>query len=143
MFDFIVKKKISKLTFDECNKFIPDFRYGKVIKVYDGDTITLGTIWKGKKYKFSIRLNGIDTPELRTKNEIEKRAGYFVRDQLRNKIDGRVVRIEIIDYDKYGRILGEVYLGTEKISEWLLKNRYCVKYGGGTKEIVDWKYLIE
>ena len=135
--------ELKDLSLDNCEDYRPKFEYGKILKVYDGDTVTIGTIMNGKKYKYSVRLNGIDTPELRTRNKIEKKAGYLVRDKLREKIDGMIVRIEILDYDKYGRILGEIYLEDEKITKWLLDNKYCYQYGGGTKETIDWSYLLD
>lgn len=141
MFKCILKRKINKLTWDDCEKFIPDFEYGKVIKVYDGDTITLGTILQGKPYKFSVRLEGIDAPELKTPNEIEKKAGYLVKSKLEDLILHQMVKININGYDKYGRILGKVYLNNLCINDWLLENKYCYQYTGKTKSIIDWSYL--
>ena len=45
-------------------------------------------------YKWTCRLTGIDTPEIRTSNHLEKQYGYFVRNQLRNKILNKVVRLK-------------------------------------------------
>jgi endonuclease YncB( thermonuclease family) len=59
---------------------LPDIKYGQVIKVYDGDTITIATpLFNGDEvphietYRFNIRLRGINTPELRTKNNQERK----------------------------------------------------------------------
>ena len=98
MLNFFLKRRINKLSWDNCEKFIPDFEYGKVIKVYDGDTITLGTILHGKPYKFSIRLEGIDAPELKTQNETEKKAGYLVKSKLESLILNKMVKINITGY---------------------------------------------
>lgn len=45
----------------------------KVIKVYDGDTITVVFNYNNKYYKWNCRLNGIDTPEIKSNNEDEKK----------------------------------------------------------------------
>ena len=67
----------------------------KVVKVYDGDTIKVvfplkykvkGIPILGKMYKWNCRLIGVDTPEIRTRNKLEKVHGYFVRDKLKEKI---------------------------------------------------------
>ena len=55
--------------------FVVPVKEGKVIKVYDGDTITVQFKLPYKSsplYKISVRLNGIDCPELKTKNDVEK-----------------------------------------------------------------------
>ena len=58
----------------------------KVVSVYDGDTIKavfpIMDSGSMKLYKWNCRLNGVDTPELRTKNKLEKELGYKVRDIL-------------------------------------------------------------
>ena len=62
------------------DSFVPPVNSGRVIKVYDGDTITIASKVPGLKnspiYKFSVRLNGIDTPEIKGKNEDEKAKSY-------------------------------------------------------------------
>ena len=68
-------RKIPKnLVFNELSNFYPNIKKGRVIKVYDGDSITVAARIPELKndtiYKFSIRLNRIDTPELRTNNSI-------------------------------------------------------------------------
>ena len=58
---------------------------GRVIKVYDGDTITIASKLPFKEsplYRLSVRLNGIDTPEIKGKNEDEKTAAKITRDAL-------------------------------------------------------------
>lgn len=142
MFDCIFKYKLRKLNLNNSIKFLPNIRYGKVIKVYDGDTITIGTIINNRNYQFQIRLNRLDTPELKTKNGIEKKAAIYVRDKLIEKILYQIVNIKIIKYDKYGRLLSEIYFNNENINDWLLNNKYAVPYNGDTKSINDWSHLI-
>ena len=59
----------SDLDIKKLHEFIAPINSGRVIKVYDGDTITVASKIPGLKkspiYKFSIRLNGIDCPEMR------------------------------------------------------------------------------
>ena len=111
---------------------------GRVIKVYDGDTITIASklpIKKSPIYRFSVRLNGIDTPEMKGAGvtDDEKSAAHqaqvFVSDLILNKY----VRLENIQNEKYGRILADVYIGDIHLNELLLKERYAIPYNGGTK----------
>lgn len=106
----------------------------KVLKVYDGDTITVAFPLGDIMYKWNCRLTGVDTPELRTRNLEEKKFGYEVRDELRKKIFGQVVQIECGEFDKYGRLLAKVHIENECINDWLIDNGYAFAYDGGKKK---------
>ena len=108
-----VLRKIPKnLVFNELSNFYPNIKKGRVIKVYDGDSITVAARIPELKndtiYKFSIRLNRIDTPELRTNNSIEKEYAIKIRDILSERIMNKMVNLKVIKTDKYGRYLAEV-----------------------------------
>lgn len=113
---------------------------GKVVKVYDGDTVHIVFPVFGKMYKWNCRISRIDTPELRTKNEKEKKYGYMVKDILLKRILNKVVNVECGDFDKYGRLLVEINDG-ENISDWLISNRYAFEYDGGTKQ--NWEDYLD
>ena len=88
------------------------FHYrGNVVKVYDGDTITvdidLGFHVQMKKEKF--RLNRINTPEVRGP---EKEQGYVSRDWLRNRILGKEIMLVTLKdkKGKYGRWLADIWM---------------------------------
>jgi len=109
---------------------------GRVIKVYDGDTITIASklpFNDSPLYRLSVRLNGIDTPEIKGKNDDEKTAAKNARDSLSALILNKYVTLKNIQSEKYGRILAEVYLDDICLNEWMIKERYAVKYDGGTK----------
>jgi endonuclease YncB( thermonuclease family) len=112
----------------------------KCVKVYDGDTITV--VFKpfeimllNSIYKYNIRLAGIDTPELKTNNIDEKKKAVYVRDLLREKILDKFVVIKCGKFDKYGRLLADVYdeNKTEHINKWLIDGGFANVYDGGTK----------
>jgi len=87
----------------------------------------------GVLYKWNCRLSGVDTPEIRTRNEREKKYGYIVRDKLREQILDQVVNVECGELDKYGRLLVTVYKGEQDMNRWLIDNDYAFAYDGGTK----------
>jgi len=108
---------------------------GVVTKVIDGDTIKVSGI------NTSVRLWGVDTPELSTSK------GQLVKTIVSNKLLGKNVTLNIDDtknYDKYGRLLAKVYLNGEDINKWLLDEKYARvmyippsefnKYTGGLTE---------
>ena len=74
---------------------------GKVIKVADGDTIT---VLDSNKVQHRVRIAGIDAPEKGQPfgNTSKKRLGELVA--------GKEVRVEFEKYDRYGRIVGKVWV---------------------------------
>jgi micrococcal nuclease len=122
---------------------------GHVIKVYDADTITIASKLpynESPLYRLSVRLNGIDTPEIKGTgvSDEEKDAAKVARDFVYNLVFNKFVRLENVQSEKYGRILADVYIGDIHLNELLVKERYAVKYDGGTKKKpVSWnKYRL-
>ena len=106
----------------------------KIVSVYDGDTVKAVFPLNGTLYKWNCRLTGIDTPEIRTSDKLQKKFGYEVRDFLRNKILNKVVTLKCQDLDKYGRLLAEIHIDDLNINQWLIDSGYAFAYDGGTKE---------
>ena len=110
---------------------------GRVIKVYDGDTITIASklpFADSPLYRLAVRLNGIDTPEIKGKSEDEKTAAKQARDAVSNLILNKHVTLQNIQTEKYGRILADVFIGELHLNNWLVTERYAIKYDGGTKK---------
>tara|TARA_B110000261_G_scaffold157187_1_gene191932 strand:+ start:1376 stop:1771 length:396 start_codon:yes stop_codon:yes gene_type:complete len=106
---------------------------GIITKVYDGDSVHAVFSFMDVAYKWVCRLDGVDTPELRTKNENEKIMGYKVRDALREKILYKEVLIQCGKFDKYGRLLITLLLDGENVNNWLIEKEFAYEYHGGTK----------
>lgn len=121
----------------------------KVSKVVDGDTIDVD-IDLGFDISFSsrVRLAGIDTPESRTTDRMEKSLGIESKDYLKKAIDACktvVIKTEKMDSsEKYGRILGWVFLDGSEISinQKMIDEGYAWGYMGETK-IKDFVALAE
>lgn len=124
----------------------------KYVKAYDADTVTLNidlgfNMWRINQ---SVRIVGIDTPEMRpkkagrTKESIanEKKraqaAAVYARELLKSA-DRLYVRSH--ELDKYGRLLGIVYLQKDgeltSLGDLLINAGHAVDYDGGTKA-KDW-----
>lgn len=112
----------------------------KVTKVVDGDTIDVD-IDLGFDISFSsrVRLAGIDTPESRTTDKMEKALGLEAKAYLKHEIEAAksvVIKTEKMDSsEKYGRILGWVYLdGSDKsLNEKMIEDGHAWGYLGDTK----------
>ena len=114
--------------------FKGDEKKAKVVEVYDGDTVKVVFPVQDKLYKFTCRIQHVDTPEVRTRNKLEKAYGLKVRDILREKILGKLVSIICDDFDKYGRLLIDIKLEDTLLSHWLILNNYAFEYDGGKKK---------
>ena len=131
-------------TYKNTTPFVPPIHAGKVIKVYDGDTIHVASeVWPGQVYRFSIRMNGYDSAEMRTRDPAEKRAAIIARDALHAKVMGKIVTLKNVALEKYGRVLCDVFLDNESINQWMIDNHYGIVYDGGTKTVVDWDAYIQ
>ena len=125
-------------------RFVPRIREGLVCKVYDADTITVVAALDiagaaHEQYRFSVRLAGIDAPEMRTRDATEKRVATEARDALRDRILGKSVRLDVVKTDKYGRLLANVFAGELSLNDWLLEQHFAVPYDGGKKVVpADW-----
>lgn len=128
------------IKWEDTTEFTFPIKGGRVIKVYDGDTITIASklpFIGSPLYRLSVRLNGIDTPEIKGKTEDEKTAAKNARDALSGLILNKYVSLQNIQSEKYGRILADVYLGNvlnaTHVNQWMIDNRYAVSYEGKTK----------
>jgi len=121
----------------------------KVTKVVDGDTIDV-EIDLGFDISFSsrVRLAGIDTPESRTTDKMEKALGLEAKAYLKSQIESAktvVIKTEKMDSsEKYGRILGWLFLDGASISmnEKMIEDGHAWGYLGDTK-VKDFKALAE
>ncbi len=116
----------------DCDLYIYD---AKIIDVYDCDTVTAKISLGFDIYKTAkIRLYGINCPEIRTKNKIEKEVGYESRDFLRDLILEKDVELHTYKDGKYGRILADIYLDGILINDKLIECGYAHPYFGGKRE---------
>ena len=121
--------------------FVPPISGGRVIKVYDGDTITIASKLPYKKsplYRFSVRLNGIDSPEIKGVSKKETQMAIISRDKLAEKCLGKKVKLTEIKREKYGRVLADIHCDGICLNEWMITEKLAVKYNGGTKEKINW-----
>ena len=125
-----------------------EYRVKKVNKIVDGDTIDVD-IDLGFAVSFTqrVRLAGIDTPESRTTDLKEKALGLEVKEKIKKELAAAkdvVIKTEKPDSsEKYGRILGWVFLDGAEVSlnQKLINEGYAWTYGGGTK-IKDFDELV-
>ena len=126
-----------------------EYRVKKVTGVVDGDTIDVDIdLGFNIAYSQRVRLAGIDTPESRTTNKMEKALGLEVKQRLKDilaKASVVVIRTQKPDStEKYGRVLGWLYVdGAEQsVNEALIADGYAWGYMGETK-IKDFAALEE
>lgn len=109
--------------------FVPDIEDCLCIAVYDGDTITVeATPSQFKpssiKYKWKVRLLGIDTPEIRSKDP----GALESRDALRRLILDKEIRLEIKKYGKYGRLIAIVKYNNMDVNQYMIDAGFAKPY---------------
>lgn len=103
---------------------------GKVVKVADGDTIT---ILDGENKQHRIRFWGIDAPEH------GQAFGTKAKDALVEKIFEQAVQVEVHDTDRYGRTVGVVMLGKRNINREMVAEGWGWWYQHYAPEAADLK----
>lgn len=123
-------KNIKKFSFNNYQTYI------KVIKVLDGDTITGIFKYKDEYFKYNFRLNNIDTAEIHSKDNNIKLKALEAKQFLFNLINDKIIKAQFLNFDKYGRILINLYLkdSDKSVSDILIEGGFAKKYNGGTKE---------
>lgn len=129
---------------DSVQQTIIDIKFcfpAEILDIYDGDTIVLRLDLGLKIYADDqrLRLQNIDSPEIRTRNALEKKAGYAVRDYIRAFL-ADCTEVIVISYklDKFGRLLGDLLLDArgQLLTDHLLENGLVRGYKGGARS--DW-----
>lgn len=112
------------------------YKIRKIQKIVDGDTldveIDLGfSIIIEKR----IRLAGLDAPELHTTDANEKALGLKAKEWLKRHLEGPgevLIRTEL-SAEKYGRILGRLYINDTCLNDQMISEGLCWSYDGGQK----------
>jgi len=122
----------------------------KIVKVIDGDTVDVdidlgfGIILSDER----VRIMGIDTPESRTRDKVEKTFGLAAKDRLKELLGETTVLQTQINKNgedmkgKFGRILGDFVSNDQRmITDILVEEGHAVAYFGGSKEEIQMKHM--
>ena len=122
-----------------------------IVKIVDGDTVDVdidlgfGVVLKDER----VRVMGIDTPESRTRDKVEKKFGLAAKARLKELLGKTTVLKTQINRNgedmkgKFGRILGD--FSTEDgrmITDIMVEEGHAVAYFGGSKEEITAKHLV-
>lgn len=105
-------------------------------RVIDGDTVVaVAHVWPGHSVRVSIRIRGIDAPEMRSRCAAERSAGQAARQALARLLESERVLVRNIGADKYyGRVVADLVLPDGRhVAETLLADRHVRPYGGGER----------
>lgn len=108
----------------------------KIVEVIDGDTVKvdIDVGFSIGMNNLVIRILGIDSPESRTQDPIEKSFGLLSKKRLEELLPVNSIQIvkTTVD-DKYGRMLGDFIVNNESVSASLVRDAYAVPYNGQNK----------
>jgi micrococcal nuclease len=124
-----------------------EYKYNvKIKKVIDGDTVDVDIdlgfgVWLHKE---RVRIMGIDTPESRTRDKVEKLFGLASKEKLKELLPLSSMQVLVVEeYDakgKFGRILGDFEIEDTKVTDILIEEGHAVAYFGGNKEEITLKH---
>jgi len=122
----------------------------KVNKIVDGDTVDVDIelgfdiVLTGQR----VRIMGIDTPESRTSDDLEKVFGLAAKNRLKELLGPTAILRTQVEKDgddakgKFGRILGDfVAPDGRMVTEVMIEEGHCVPYFGGSKEEVQAQHM--
>ena len=107
----------------------------RVLSVYDGDTVKVeAAMWPGLAWTGSVRVEGVDTPEIRGKCEGEKRKAVAARDFVRKQVGKRITLVNVKKGKYAGRVVARIRLadGTD-LTELLIRAKHGRPYDGGRR----------
>ena len=121
----------------------------KLVKVVDGDTVDVDIdlgfgVWLKNE---RVRIMGIDTPESRTRDKVEKIFGLAAKDRLKQLIEKDTILKTFAAKDgedmkgKFGRILGDFIVGDKMVTEIMIEEGHAVKYYGQNKADVELAHM--
>jgi micrococcal nuclease len=121
----------------------------KITRIVDGDTVDVDIdlgfgVWLKDE---RVRIMGIDTPESRTADPVEKVFGLASKKRLEQLLGETGILKTVIDKDggdakgKFGRILGDFLVGDRTVTEILIEEGHAVKYHGQNKADVEMAHL--
>lgn len=116
-----------------------------IVKIVDGDTVDVDIdlgfgVWLKDE---RVRIMGIDTPESRTRDKVEKKFGLASKAKLKSLLGKTGILKTQVNKNgedmkgKFGRILGDFQVGARMVTEILCEEGYAVPYFGGSKEDVQ------
>ncbi len=122
-----------------------------VSKIVDGDTMYVtdinlgfGVVNRGDTGGgICLRLNGIDTPESRTRNLEEKKYGLAAKEFVKAFSPvGTEVTLRTYKKGKYGRWLADIKVGGKWLCKELIKNHHAVEYEGQSKKDIQKAHIL-
>jgi endonuclease YncB( thermonuclease family) len=113
----------------------------EVTSVYDGDTFDcIVDMGFSTSIKIKVRVHGIDTAEMKSKDPEQKAKAVAARDHLRSRILDKKIILHTAALEKYGRWLGVVWVQDENgecgesLNDEMVRLGHAKPYFGGTKE---------
>ena len=123
----------------------------KILKIVDGDTVDVDIdlgfgVWLKKE---RVRMMGIDTPESRTRDKVEKLFGLSAKQYVKDNMPTNSMQILKTEIDrsggdkkgKFGRILGDFILDDKRLTDMMIEDGHAVAYFGGSKEEIQMKHM--
>lgn len=128
----------------------------KIVRVVDGDTVDVDIdlgfgIWLTNE---RVRLHGIDAPESRTRDKIEKKFGLLAKEFVKSMLPTGSIQTLVTEKagdeskGKFGRVLGKFKVFIPESDSWgylskiMIDRGYAAKYNGENKALTEKQHLL-
>lgn len=131
-------------TYKNTPPFHPVVSEAVVVRVVDGDTVHLAFKQGAEFARICVRLFGLDTAELHSKNAVERRAAEEGKKHLEKLVNNAILNVSLeARSDKYGRWLATLTCADRiNVNEEMLKT-WAVPYDGKKKSTVNWAKVLQ
>lgn len=143
--------------------------YCKIVNIYDADTCRVVFFLNNQLVKYTLRLIGVDSPEMKPPLKDQYRR-FQIKEakKARNRLiqlstdceievetdlsklniqklinsNQKIIKINCEEFDKYGRLLASIFSEDININAKLVEEGYAYNYGGGKKQNFDYSKYI-
>lgn len=136
-------RQLEGITIDTVDELIYRFTKAKVIKVYDGDSLTIAAHYSDQIVKFNVRIYGVDCDEMKGGTEETRRNARLAKKFVEKHVLGKIIDIDVLNNkvvngkklrEKYGRLLAVIKINGDDLANMLLEAGLARKYDGGHKD---------
>lgn len=129
------------MAYGGCRHTSDEFSCVEYVKNYDGDTLTIniGEVHPLFGEQMSVRVAGIDTPEMKSDDSCEARLAKVAQTEVEQLMkQARRLDLVHVQRGKFFRVVADVIFDGKSLQQHMLRKKLAVPYDGGHKDTVDW-----
>ena len=136
-------QQLKALTYETADDVTYDFTTAKVLKVYDGDSLTIGALYNNQLVKFNVRIFGIDCDEMKGGTTVTRKNAKLAKMFVEHMVLNKIITINVLNNktyegknmkEKFGRLLSIITIDNKNVADELIHYGLARKYFGEKKD---------